>query len=202
MHLQEAILIAAVLDHAALSTADAAHLAACGECQARLAWWQETAQDLDIARASTPSGDVLAHYEALFSQVERASSHGWQRMVERVATLIWDGRNQPAGAGIRNSGATGYRLLYAVDPCEVELMVEPSGRTRVIEGAWMVEEETDSQTAVLVELFAVGAPAHSVATEAGKDGRFRLAGVSPGVYRMTLTPAAGPQVTIEPLVIG
>lgn len=202
MHLQDDVLMVVVFEGGAPTAEDAAHLAVCGECRARLDWWRQTAQELDIARASTPSQAALARYAALFEHVQQSSAGLWRRAAGWVATLVWDSRTLPATAGVRSPAAAGYRLLYAAATREVELWVGPGNGMCVVEGEWMPDDEAAAHAAALVELTPVGTRTGGLAVEAGGDGRFRLEGVKTGIYQLTLTPVHGEPLTIERLEIG
>ena len=202
MHLLDDVLMAVALEGVAPAAEDAAHLAACGECRARLDWWRQTAQELDIARASTPSAEALARYAALFEHVQQSPTGLWQRAAGWVATLVWDSRTRPGTAGVRSAVAAGYRLLYAAATREVELWVGPGNGACVVEGEWMPDDEAAPHAAALVELTPVGARAGGQAVEAGEDGRFRLEGVRTGIYQLTLTPVHGEPLIIDRLEIG
>ncbi len=200
VHVSPDELLSLVFDAAELSAAAASHLAICAECRQQEAELRLLAMDLTIARLSEPSPESLTRYQALFDQVQQQPAP-LQRFVNRLrAVLTWDSRQQPLLQGVRSGGATAYRQLFTADEVELELMVEPIGSLRRVEGDLIVDTEAGIGAPALVELLdRHGAPVYSVETDA--DGIFRFEGVHPGRYQAVITRAYAAPVEIETLEI-
>lgn len=196
-HISQDEVFALVFDGAVLPAA-ADHLLHCASCRQQVDGLRQLAADLTIARLSEPAPAVLAHYRALFAQIQQQPSM-LHRAVQRVqALLTWDSRHQPALQGVRSGAANTYRQLYVADDTELELMVEQAGRLRRLEGDLIAE--TAAGAPALVELLdAAGALVYTAETDA--DGIFRLDEVAPGSYRAVITEANGAVLEIEPLEI-
>lgn len=198
-HLNDEFFYAWVFDSSTPSAAERSHLAECTTCQGHLAAIQQLAGALHIAKASEPSPAALARYAQLYTQVQQAPSLT-QRLTEWiVAQLQWDGRRQPAWQGVRNTQVASYRLLYATAETEIELLVAPrEGRFQIegevvplADGATLLParcELHESSNAELIDTAACGA-----------DGRFHLAQVPSGRYRLAFIPDSGPTIVIDQL---
>jgi len=196
LHLSPDELLSLVFDATAPAIATE-HLATCTQCRQQFAELRELADDLAIARLSTPKPTALARYHALFDQVQRQPNL-LTRVVQQVrAVLTWDSRQHPLLQGVRSASANAYRQLYAADGVELELMVEQVGRLRRIEGDLIVD---DGDAPALLELVeSDGTSAYAVETEA--DGIFRLGDVLPGRYRAVITRPHAATIEVEALEI-
>lgn len=198
-HLNEEFFYAWVFDGSTPSAAESSHLATCSTCQGQLAAIQQLAGALQVAKASEPSPAALARYAQLYTQIQQAPSLT-QRLRELiVAQLQWDGRRQPAWQGVRNTQVASYRLLYATAEAEIELLVAPrEGRFQIegevvplADGARLLParcELHESSNAELIDTAACAA-----------DGRFHLAQVPSGQYRLAFVPDSGPTIVIDQL---
>lgn len=200
VHVSPDELLSLVFDATELSAAAASHLASCAHCRQQEAELRLLATDLTIARLSEPSPATLARYQALFDQVQQQPAP-LQRFVNRLrAVLTWDSRQQPLLQGVRSGGVTVYRQLYTADDIELELMVEPSGPLRRVEGDLIVATDAGNDAPALVELLdRRGAPVYSAETDA--DGIFRFEGVRPGRYQAVITLARTATIEVEALEI-
>lgn len=200
VHVSPDELLSLVFDATELSAAAARHLATCAHCRRQEAELRLLATDLTIARLSEPGPAALARYQALFDQVQQQPAP-LQRLVNRLrAVLTWDSRQQPLLQGVRSGGTTAYRQLYAADDVELELMVEPNGTLRRVEGDLIADADGGHAAPALVELLdRQGAPVYSVETDA--DGIFRFEGVQPGRYQAVITRAYAAPVEVETLEI-
>ena len=205
-HLTAEQLFAIVFDQTPRDAATAAHLATCSSCSAELARLTTLAEELALARRSQPSPQALQRYAALFAQVQRRPAPLkalWQTV---RAALAWDGRQQLGLQGVRSGAQARYRLLYQCAEAEVELLVEPeaapglsqSGDLRRVEGE--IVSTGHAAPSALVQLLD---PAGVAVTEAEADsaGRFRLAHVVPGSYRLLITLPEELTIESEPLEI-
>lgn len=198
-HLNEEFFYAWVFDGSAPSAAESSHLATCPACQDQLAAIQQLASELNIAKASEPSPAAVARYVQLYTQIQGAPSFT-QRLTEFiVAHLQWDGRRQPAWQGVRNTQVASYRLLYATAAAEIELLVAPQEGRFQIEGEVVPLDESATLLPARCELHT-SSHAELIDTVACRpDGRFHLAQVPAGQYRLAFVPASGPTIVIEQL---
>ena len=198
-HLTEAIFYEWVFDGSTPSTAERSHLEQCTACQAQLAGLYQLAGALQIAKASEPSPAALARYAQLYSQIQQAPSFA-QRLTEFiVAQLQWDGRQQPAWQGVRNTQVASYRLLYATAQAEIELLVAPREGRFQIEGEVIPRTEPTTLLPARCELHDRMRAELIDATDCPADGRFHLAYVPTGQYRLAFVPASGPTLVIDEL---
>ena len=198
-HLTEAIFYEWVFDGSTPSTAERNHLEQCTACQTQLAGLYELAGALQIAKASTPSPAALARYAQLSPQIQQAPSFA-QRLTEFIrAQLQWDGRQQPAWQGIRNTQVASYRLLYATDQAEIELLVAPREGRFQIEGEVIPRTEPTTLLPARCELHDSTRAELIDTTDCQADGRFHLAYVPTGQYRLAFVPANGPTLVIDDL---
>ena len=198
-HLTEANFYEWVFDGSAPSTAERSHLEQCTACQAQLAGLYQLAGALQIARASEPSPAALARYAQLYPQVQQAPSFA-QRLTEFiVAQLQWDGRQQPAWQGVRNTQVASYRLLYATAQAEIELLVAPREGRFQIEGEVIPRTEPTTLLPARCELHDSTRAELIDTTDCQADGRFHLAYVPTGQYRLAFVPANGPTLVIDDL---
>ncbi len=198
MHILEDTFYQWVFADVAASAQEQAHLLACPACQEQLATLQRMAAELQIARASEPTAAALSRYFQLFDQVEQLPS-----LVQRLgdfitAQLQWDGRLQPAWQGVRNAQVASYRLLYATEQAEIELLVAPQDGQFQVEGEvipldeWNGEQSDSTNASHLLPAQCVvhndhsGTPIITAACEA--NGRFHLGTLSAGHYQLHFVP--------------
>ncbi len=198
VHFSPDELFALAFDNADLSTA-AEHLAICTHCRDQVADLRGLAQDLTIARLSAPQPAALERYRALFVHVQQQPSP-LRRLAQQLrAVLTWDSRQQIALQGVRSAVATAYRQLYAAEDVELELMIEPAGRLRRVEGD-LIAGVADGDEPALVELLDRQAKTvYAVETDA--NGLFRLEDVAPGLYRAVITRPQSATIEVEALEI-
>ncbi len=210
-HLTEEQLQVTLLDGKPLEAEAAEHLAHCPRCQQEQQRLATLLQELDIARASQPSPENLASYYRLFEQVEQPESASWlDKLVQAVSLVLqWDSRQEAPALGLRQAGPVNYRLLFSADQADVELLVEPLGRTRRLEGDVLPLDPEGVPGPILVELWprpeavkeGVQTPPREHMTTSDPTGRFRFEHVPPGLYSMLLTPVNGPLMSIDRLEI-
>jgi hypothetical protein len=200
MHLDPEQLYTSVFDHAPLGAEDEQHLAACPACRQSLADLRELAAELATARASQPSLVALDHYYELFTQVRPVAARGlalWRRL---TALLAWDSRQQPALQGVRSVGASNaFRLLYATEQAEVEILVEPEGHLFRTQGEIVTLDDL-AMTPALIQWFDAGGTVR-YETESDPSGLFSLRNIVPGTYRLSIVSAASDIIEIEALEI-
>ncbi len=197
-HLAPEQLYAAIFDHTQLGEVEQQHVDACPTCRRTLGQLEELAQELVVARKSRPAQAALDRYQALFDEVERLPSplsRVWQQI---SALLVWDSRRQLTLQGVRSAAAaTAYRLLYATEQTEVELLVEPDDHHFRIRGEIIV---ADAPAPMLVQWLDAGG-AIRYETNSNAEGQFAQHGIAPGVYGMSIVSASGPTIDIERLEI-
>ncbi len=187
-----------VLDTAALTAEDRAHLAACAGCRHAADSLRRLAIELDVAGRSTPSPQALARYRAHFARVQQAARLSpLERLRRLVAELVTDSRMRPALAGLRGAGAADYRLLYSAATADIDLQVQAAGPHRTIRGELLFSESPTAQGAALLQL--VDASGQTVSEALAQDGSFRLQEVPPGRYSLLITPADGPELQVPVL---
>ncbi len=195
VHFSPDALFALVFDNADLSTA-AEHLAICTQCREQVAELRLLAQDMTIARLSTPQPAALARYQALFASVQQQPPP-LRRLAQQLrAVLTWDSRQQLALQGVRSGVTVAYRQLYAAADVELELMVEPAGRLRRIEGDLIADGDEPARVELLDPQ---GRAVYMIETDV--DGLFRLEDVAPGRYRAVITRPQAATIEVEALEI-
>jgi len=199
MHTAEEAFYQWVFDGLTPNAVEQEHLAACVTCRTQLAAVQRLADELQIAQVSEPSTAALVRYSQLYAHVTQAPA-----LVERLAqfitaTLQWDGRRQPAWQGVRNTRVASYRLLYATDQAEIELLVVPSEGAFSIEGEIIPVHESAAILPVRCELQSVSSGETVTVTESQANGRFRLNHIQAAHYRMFFTLQRGPAIIIDDL---
>jgi hypothetical protein len=193
-HLHDTRLMEAVYDDAALTADELAHLAQCHDCRRAHVSLQTLASELDVARASAVSVAAEARYAGLFTAARQgAAQTPWKRAAAWIyAQLAFDSRAQALAAGVRSSASTNYRLLFAADQAEVELMVEPVQARRRLMGE-LVEVMGGLAAPALVELAqADGKTILEAVTD--EQGRFLFNDLPTGQYTLTI-------IQVEPLEI-
>jgi hypothetical protein len=190
-------------DHAAgaaLSIADAAHLAECTACRTRLAQFDLLVQEMAIFRQSQPSTDALARYASLFSHVQQRPTRLRSALEWVQAQLRVDTRRDFALQGVRRPGAASYRLLYETPTAEIDLLVEETNATRMIEGEIVAAEDGADALPALVQLITTqGQSVHE--SETDKQGRFAFKQITPAYYAILVTPTVGASWRIDDLEI-
>jgi hypothetical protein len=199
-HISDDQLYLYALNLAALSAVDAEHLAACGFCRQELIKVRRFLQELAVAERSQISERSMERYHHSFIAARQgaqpAAATSWLR-----PTLQWDGRRQPAPAGVRSMLRQGYRLLYATEQAEVEVMVAPQGANFMIDGEILAHQVQHPFTPALVQLHVATQAPLFYETESTGAGRFRLESVAAGVYTLSITPPTGVLFEIEELEI-
>jgi hypothetical protein len=200
MHLDPEQLYSSVFDRAPLGGEDEQHLATCPACRQALADLSELAIELATARASQPSLVALDHYYELFTQVRPAPARGLAFWRSLTAMLAWDSRQQPSLQGVRSGGAgNAFRLLYATEQAEVEILVEPEGHLFRTQGEIVTLDDL-AMTPALIQWFDAGGSVR-YETESDPSGLFSLRNIAPGTYRLSIVSAASDIIEIEALEI-
>lgn len=198
-HVDEEELYAHIFQDRSLDERSANHLQHCKQCQQHVSALRRLAQEFLIARRSQPSPAQMARYVQLIQQVQQQSSV-WTRLAQHVQmALALDSRQQSARQGLRSGMARAYRLLYSADAADVELLVEPEGYTRRIQGEVLPLDADALLAPVLVELLSAEHKtgiAHWT-VESNAQGRFQLDGITVGYYHLTITPTKGPYLQIK-----
>lgn len=201
-HLTPDHLLNHLLDQHALSQEHLSHLANCEICQAQLASLATLTGELTVARSADVDDQILARYDALFDQVVQPPT-----LLQRMASLLrgellWDSRLQPGLQGVRAAGQpTTYRLLYATEVAEIELLVEPTGPDRRLEGDLLPLDTGGLELPALVQMVRNTDLSLVAEQEITAQGRFSLENILPAAYSLTLTPRLGPALTIPEIEI-
>lgn len=198
-HISEDTLYHRLLDSGTLSADEEQHLADCAACQAQWAVMQMLGRELQIAKASTPSPAALNRYFQFFDQVEQALSFAQRFTAFITAQLQWDGRQQPAWQGVRNTQVASYRLLYGAKQVEIELLVAPREGRFQIEGEVVPLTEPSTLLPARCELQDMRSAETIDTTECQVSGRFHLGNVPTGRYRLCFVPVSGPMIVIDEL---
>lgn len=197
-HLTDAQLIAHAIDGRPFPSDARQHLAICDGCRSRDTALAHLAAELSVAQRSAVSLGQQRRYYALFDQIEQTPGLSpaklWQRL---VASLVWDGRQQPGLAGVRG-GAASFRLLYATAVAEVELLVESGAAGQRLEGEILDLADGDLSLPALVQLLDKAGVAQFETTTDDR-GRFRLDAVPVQSHDLLITPARGPQIVLNRL---
>lgn len=202
-HLGQDQLYASIFDGAPLAAADEQHVAQCAACRAAYADLAALRRELAAGRAGAVTPAAVDRYAALFAEVQQHPSPLGVLRRSFTALLAWDSRRQPALQGVRSSAgvasAGSYRLLYAGDGGEVELLVEGDGPSFRVQGELLAQDAAD-QGPALIQWFAEdGKLSHEV--QSSTDGQFALRGVQGGSYRLFILASSGNSIEIEALEI-
>ena len=101
--------------------------------------------------ASAPA-DSVAAAKSIF-RPQPAVEPWWKRLAEIVAEVVFDSRMQPALAGFRSSGGSGFQIALESDAASVDLQFEPRDETREswrIMGQVVPADGPNAEIAVLV----------------------------------------------------
>jgi hypothetical protein len=200
MHLDPEQLYSSVFDRTPLGEDDEKHLATCPACREAMVDLRALAAELATARASQPSLVALDHYYELFTQVRPAPARGLALWRSLTAMLTWDSRQQPSLQGVRSAGASNaFRLLYATEQAEVEILVEPEGHLFRTQGEIVTLDDL-AMTPALIQWFDAGGSVR-YETESDPSGLFSLRNIAPGTYRLSIVSAASDIIEIEALEI-
>ena len=96
--------------------------------------------------------DSIAAAKAIF-RPQPAGTPWWQRLAQAAAELVFDSRMQPALAGFRSSGGSGFQLAFESDAGSVDLQFDPQDETREhwrIMGQVSPADGPNAEVAVLV----------------------------------------------------
>lgn len=199
-HLTPDELYAIAIDHTTVDSAAAEHLALCPACRTEMGTLALLVREFAVAKRSQPTQAALQRYAALFTHVQQQESRlsaWWQSL---RAVLTWDSRQQAALQGVRSGAAIAYRLLFATDEAEIEMMVEPD-RYHFRVQAEIIGLNGATPTPALVQwLDDAGNICYEC--EADANGRFQCTGIARGVYRLAITPLDGTVIEIEGMEIG
>jgi hypothetical protein len=207
-HFAEDRIYELLFDRQRLTDAEVEHLNKCESCRHELTIVKQMATTIAIERRSRPSQAQIERYAQLYEQLERHTpAHstpqrpGWMQLLQM--TLALDSRHSPALAGLRSGGMRNYRLLYSTDAADVELLVEPAGDARRIEGEVLSLDEEQLTPPVLVEF--TPAERHEErpqwTVESSNQGRFQFNAIALGNYDLVITPYSGPFLQIKGIEI-
>lgn len=126
----------------------------------------------------------------------KAAAQAGLRLV--AAVLSFDSWAQPAVArGMRAGPSETRHLLFSAMGRDIDLRISPLADRFALTGQILGPD--DAGTVTLCGLDADGGEAQSVALDA--LGEFRIDGVAPGRYRLTLT-MGGDELVLAPLEVG
>ncbi len=197
-HWSEEQIAAYVFDHAVPAAPAADHLATCQRCQAQVAEWQQLMADLGEYTRSQPGPAALPRYKAVFDQVQTAqTTTPLEKIVEWLQlNLVWDSR-QYSPQGVRGPAQFAYRLFYATNAVEIDVMVTPRPVGLDVEGEVLPAYMSDDIPPMMMLFENSADPATVYAAESSSQGRFRLEGVQPGNYTLWLSPPVGAVLALE-----
>jgi hypothetical protein len=155
-----------------------AHLeSGCEQCTEELQTWTRVVATLQADRAFTPPETARQQAFALFERLERLPS-----LPERIlAALVFDSRRQFLSAGSRQEGSVSFELLFEAGGITIDLLCE---RER---DQWQIAGQVHSEEAAPNEWKVVSAgPGEQRETEMDASNEFRLSGIAPGAYTLTL----------------
>lgn len=205
-HLDPELLYSAAIDAAPLTAEAAEHLASCATCRAAVAELQTLARDLAVIRASEPSPAALERYYAVYIHVQQQPSGLgaiWQNL---KAMLVWDSRQEPALQGVRSAaaGSPSFRLLYATDQAEIEMLVEPEGEVFRTQGEIIPQDDEETASSAVAPALIQWIDRDGLVryeTESDARGLFSQRNIAPGTYRLSIVSAVSPIIEIEALEI-
>lgn len=204
-HLAPQLLYTLAFDSKPLESDAEQHLAACTACRQALADLRALAEELRVMKVSEPSPAALERYYAAQSLIQQQPSRLGVMWRNVLAMLTWDSRQQAALQGVRSgAGSTAYRLLYATEQAEIELLIEPEGRAFRTQGEIIAGQEPDAAgtpvtPALIQSIDAQGDIRYE--TESDTSGLFSLRNIAPGIYRLSIVSAASDIIEIEALEI-
>jgi hypothetical protein len=200
-HLTLEQLYAVILDHNPLQADAEQHLAECKACRRLYDDLNLLVQELAISRAGHVSHETIERYAALFPHIRQQPSRLDTFWCRFRAVLAWDSRQQPALEGVRSAAATAsYRLLYASEQAEIELLVERDGHLFRVQGE-IVAPDGRAAAPALVQWFDPDGTLHCE-TRSGPGGQFAVRGLTAGRYQIAIVFASGDSIDIEAVEIG
>lgn len=202
-HLTDERITTVIFEPAELTASERGHLERCATCRHVYDEMALLADDMAVTALSQTDAEVTQRYYQLFEHVQSQPRGIKARMQALVAALSWDSRQQLGMQGVRNAAASEYRLVYATDVTEVELMVEIAGARRHLEGE-LVPLTEDTRTPALLQLTAldrVSAAVWETEIGTGIDGaeRFQFQDLQPGRYRLHVTTTSDQTIVIDEL---
>jgi len=148
-------------------------------------------EELYVARQSQLNNETRKRYYGFFEQVQTRSI-----IAEWIEALLMLDSRQQLPQGIRSGNVvTSYRLHYAAEQAEIELLVEPQGQRRRIEGE-VFSIDGEELGAALVQIQSLDSYEIVHETTSNENGRFRLENVNSDNCTMVVTPEAGPTIEI------
>ncbi len=190
-HLEEARLMAHVWDGAVLGDDERVHLDDCDVCRTQLSALRSLTHELNVAQASTARPEVESRYVALFARAQ-ADGRGSSLLARATqwlqAQLTFDSRTQALVGGVRSGLGSSYRLLFATDGVEIELMVESMQGQRRMVGEVVSAGGEPPAAALVALMLRDGTPVSEA--ESDEFGRFMFQGIDPGEFALVVTPSA------------
>jgi hypothetical protein len=185
------------------------HVGSCPDCAATVARLRLVQATVRADASQAPSAAALKRVLDLASGLERAAprrqSNPFAGLRRLVAALGFDGRAQPATAGLRGQ-IEGYHLVYSREGIEVDLAVAPDDRATAsgLEDRWTVMGQvagSGGTGAVPVALAEPGTLAPLVETVADEEGMFTICAPG-GTYDLLVGLPEGvlilPRLTLAP----
>ncbi len=195
-HLSEENLYTFAFDQTPLTNDAQRHLAECEQCRDQLSQLTQLSTELTFVKRSQLTAQTLTNYYALFEEVQTRPSVLTRSVQWLRAQLSWDSRQQPALQGIRSGVSSTYRLLYSSDTADIEILVEPRNGSRHLVGE--IIPLTDSlKVPALLQLVLPQSAEVVSEIECDEQGRFRIDGLKPAEYALSITPRKGNALQIE-----
>lgn len=200
-HLLEDRFYATIFDQTPPTDQEAAHLADCPECRHQQRSVSRLFSTLVRMRHGLPSPAAFDRFAQLFDQVQ-VQPGGLPGLIQEIrGRLVWDSRQRPALQGVRGVAHRPYRLLYATNHAEIELMVTPRSARFDVEGEVVTSYSLSTRPPLLIQLQHRADPTAIYEVESGPHGRFRLEGILPGNYNVWVSPTSGALLIWEGLEI-
>lgn len=109
-------------------------------------------QAMRTDQSVSASADSIAAAKSIFRPLP-AVEPWWKRLSEAVAEVVFDSRMQPALAGFRSSGGSGFQIALESEAASVDLQFEPQDESRSswrIMGQVVPADGPSAEIAVLV----------------------------------------------------
>ncbi len=145
----------------------------------------------------TPPGRILKKAFWLYQQREKETK---PTLLQVVASLVFDSRQQVAPAMVRGTAAGKRVLLYSASPLDIDLQITPTHGSNSIHGQVMDSTHPDQFTSAFISIKNSQNGDLVRAAETDSLGQFHLQGIPPGTYELVLELNAQ-EVTVPSLEI-
>lgn len=191
-------LVVGELDPAAAARLQTHLAAGCDRCQANLAWAERVIGRMKADTSEVPPLEGLRRARSIFRDHLAARRAPGPGLLQRLATtLLFDGRQQLAMAGVRGADATRYKLLFSTEIADIDLHIEREADDRWwLMGQVMPHALDVDVNALPVQLLSTDREIGAVMTNA--LGEFKFTGIPAGTYSLTLLMTMG-EIELSPI---